>query len=295
MNVIGKNQGMKRNDEDESGEISIQAKSNIKDGDSLASIGKRESLKKSGKDGDQDQEASKIIGEKDQDSSSYEEKTKNIKKSKKGEKSSESGAETTFGEKNLRETQYAEISKNDKISKPEETSNVSKDSKEMAEGASSQYAEVSKNRKFKRTEQIGDAEASLKADGDSRQQESLSVSDVNPELRRSNVEISAFGQIDLTAEDSTSLADINKEAHLTKSQDSKKSTSKNLKTDSKKDSDSLSIAEKDGAFGKKFDSGEASATVEQQGEEKISKKLKQMRSKRGDSGASVSVEMDNKQ
>ncbi|UMM35976.1 hypothetical protein L5515_008344, partial [Caenorhabditis briggsae] len=287
MNVLDKNQEMKKKNDEETHEISLQSK--LKEKHSLSSIDKQENLKKSGKRDDKNIEASKTIDEKDHDTASYREVTKNIKKSKKGDK--DLSSEATLDQKNLGETQYAEVSSEDKIQKTGESENIEESKLESSEGSA--YAEVSRNRKFKKTEQIGGAEASLKQQSDEKRQDSLSVSDVNPELRRSGVEISAFGQIDLTAEDATSLADIQKNAHLTKKKKSDQNVSKNLKDGSKTDSDSLSIANQHGSFGKNSDSGEASATVEQQGEEKIAKKVNDSEMKkpiRGETGSDFGFE-----
>uniref|UniRef100_A0A1I7V4L9 C2 domain-containing protein n=1 Tax=Caenorhabditis tropicalis TaxID=1561998 RepID=A0A1I7V4L9_9PELO len=263
LNVVGKNKKFRKNEESRADEISMKEKSEIKEKDSLATTEKSEELKKTGKD--DDEKAFKTIGETGEASVSYEEKTKNIRRGKKGEKGSES--EVNIGQKTNEETQYAEISTGDEVSKKEESDGTSKsqiDSKDSENVEGSGYSEISKNRKFKRTEQIGETEASIK-DSEKKQQDSLSVSDVNPELRRSGVEISAFGQIDLTVE-------------------------------KEKGSDSLSIANKDGSFGKGYDSGEASATVEQQGEEKISKKLKDSRPKKSNRGkVEADINLENKE
>ncbi|NP_001368673.1 Titin homolog [Caenorhabditis elegans] len=294
LNVMNKNKGLNKSEQEESQEISLKSQSKVKDSDSLSSTDKKIGLKKSDKD--QKLGTSKIFGSKDQESVGYEEKTSNFSKQRRGV--SDLGSDAMTDQKNVQESQYAEISADDHMSKTGADGEISAtrtivDGSDAAQG--SEYAEISKKRKFKRAEQIGEAETSL-CDSRENTHDSLSISDVNPELRRSNVEISAFGQIDLTAEEVTSLTDINKDAQLTKKQDendAKKSVSKNLKAGAKKDSDTLSITSKKDKFGKRQDSREASATVEQQGEEKVTKNLKGSRGKKeklGDAGIDVNFE-----
>uniref|UniRef100_A0A8R1HRW0 Fibronectin type-III domain-containing protein n=1 Tax=Caenorhabditis japonica TaxID=281687 RepID=A0A8R1HRW0_CAEJA len=261
--VTEKVQRLKRDEESEQADVNSQSSEK----DSLACIGTSTSLEKKS-----EEQAVKENLEESVKKTSYAEKTKDIKKNKTGQQ--DDSAETSVAEKpksaallNLgNNTEY--ISKDVEQLKPEnEESADTTHGKANVQG--NEYAEITKGRKFKRAEQLGETETII---GDSTQtpkrSDSLAVSDTHPEIRRSSVEISAFGQIDLVNKDATSLTDTRYDTHLEKEELNKTATKDFMDKGSKKKKDSMSISSQDNAFKKGFETGEASATVAQEDEER---------------------------